>query len=512
MHHTVVISDIHLCEVEPGTGPWMRYRQRAYIPDAEIARMLDAARAKVRGDALTLVLNGDVFDFDAPRVVGTESVFHDLPRSAEHAVPAVAAILDDHPVFVAAIGRVLADGHEVVIISGNHDVQLTLPEVRAIVAARFVEAATAALGDGSSAGPPSARATLAARIHFRAWFHVTPDGVLVEHGHLYDPYCSYRYPMAPYKRGRREIVGTMGSIGTRLLVSRLGYFNPHVESSIMMSKLGYLKHWAQYYLFTRRSISLIWAYGTCRALLTLWMNRESACEARFRGNILACARETGQPAAAIAGHARLFTAPADETLFRCVRELWVDRVALGLVGFALGMAWLIYAGMPWGLLGLLAPLVMLMIYERVYPKPPIEDTWGRVGGAMRQIATLHKARAVVFGHTHNAEASWEDNVFYGNSGSWSAAYHDETCTKPVYQERPLIWLTSDGRGELFGGLWTWKNGTLERRVVRARPEVEEEEIVAAPVSGWQTTAAARESSAALSRDGSTGVSSQEASG
>ena len=36
-------------------------------------------------DALTLVLNGDVFDLDAPRVVGNESVFHDLPRNAEHA-------------------------------------------------------------------------------------------------------------------------------------------------------------------------------------------------------------------------------------------------------------------------------------------------------------------------------------------------------------------------------------------------------------------------------------------
>jgi UDP-2,3-diacylglucosamine pyrophosphatase LpxH len=510
MHHTVVISDIHLCEVEPGTGPWMRYRQRAYIPDAEIACMLDIVRAKVRGDSLTLVLNGDVFDFDAPRVVGSESVFHDLPRSAEHAVPAVAAILDDHPIFVAAIGRVLADGHEVVIISGNHDVQITLPEVRAIVAARFVEAAAAALSDGSSSGPASARATIAARIHFRAWFHMTRDGVLVEHGHLYDPYCSYRYPMAPFKRGKREIVGTMGSIGTRVLVSRLGYFNPHVESSIMMSKLGYLKHWAQYYLFTRRSISLIWAYGTAHVLVALRLNREQSCEARFRGNILACARETGEPAAAISGHARLFTPPAEETFFRVVRELWVDRVAVGLVSFLLGMAWLAYAGMPWGLLGLLAPL-MLTLYERVYPKPPIEDTWNRVGGAMRHIASLHKARAVIFGHTHNAEASWEGNVFYGNSGSWSAAFHDETCTKPVFQERPLIWLTSDAHGELFGGLWTWKNGTIERSVVRDRPQVVEE--VAAPVSGWQTTAAgaARESSVAVVRDASAGTS-QEASG
>src|SRR5206468_2675160 len=47
MHHTVVLSDIHLCEVEPESGLWMRYRQRAYLPDAELAAMLGALRERV---------------------------------------------------------------------------------------------------------------------------------------------------------------------------------------------------------------------------------------------------------------------------------------------------------------------------------------------------------------------------------------------------------------------------------------------------------------------------------
>src|SRR5207245_2579197 len=59
-------------------------------------------RERVRGEALTLVLNGDVFDLDAPRVVNSKSVFHDHPRDAVHAVPSMRAILDDHPLFVDA--------------------------------------------------------------------------------------------------------------------------------------------------------------------------------------------------------------------------------------------------------------------------------------------------------------------------------------------------------------------------------------------------------------------------
>src|SRR5262245_38676186 len=103
MFHTVAISDIHLCELEPTDGLWMRYRQAPYSPDAEVASMLDALREEMKRlppgrtrafdrNELTLVLNGDIFDFDAPRVIDRKSVFHDLPRSAEHAVPVMEAI------------------------------------------------------------------------------------------------------------------------------------------------------------------------------------------------------------------------------------------------------------------------------------------------------------------------------------------------------------------------------------------------------------------------------------
>src|SRR5690349_10738664 len=134
MRHTVVLSDIHLAEAEPGTGLWMRYRQKDVSPDREIAGMLDELLRQVRGHALTLILNGDIFDFDAPRVINQESVFHDLPRDAQNAVPMVKSILDDHPIVIEALGRVVLEGHSIVLISGNHDVQLTLPEVRRVVA------------------------------------------------------------------------------------------------------------------------------------------------------------------------------------------------------------------------------------------------------------------------------------------------------------------------------------------------------------------------------------------
>jgi UDP-2,3-diacylglucosamine pyrophosphatase LpxH len=454
MRHTVVISDIHLCELERTDGLWMRYRQPPFSPDPDLAAMLDALRARVRGDALELVLNGDVFDLDAPRVVGGESVFHDQPRNAAHAVPTIEGILADHPVFVAALGRILAEGHTVVVIAGNHDVQLNLPEVRAVLTARLADAAAAA-------DPALPRAEIEARVVFRAWFHRTADGIVVEHGNQYDSYCSYRYPMAPFGRDPREIQPTMGSLCTRNLVGRMGYFNPHVDGSFMLSGLGYLTHWARYYLFSRHSLAFAFARGAVRTVAELVRRRDPGSRVRRRENVLAAARETGAPLGEVARHARLCAPPAEDRMAVVLRELWLDRVTLGALTVLIGLAWFLLAHGPAMAGAAIAP-ALFAVYEIAVPKPTLEETWRRVQRLARRVARVHKARAVVFGHTHRPEGKWEDGVFYGNTGSWSPAFRDLECTQPVADERPVVWLTSAGGG-LTGGLVTWKGGRFEGR-------------------------------------------------
>ncbi|AUX20307.1 hypothetical protein SOCEGT47_007750 [Sorangium cellulosum] len=508
MHHTVAISDIHLCELEPTAGLWMRYRQAPYSPDRELAAMLDALRGDVRRgaggagrDELTLVLNGDIFDLDAPRVINNESVVHDLPRTAEHAVPAIEAILSDHPVFVEALGRVVADGHTVVFVAGNHDIQLTLPEVRAAVQRRVVDAAAreVAARDGAppAAGAAELRRALAARVVFRAWFHRTRDGVILEHGNQYDSYCSYRYPMAPFGRNPGEIQPTMGSLVSRLLVSRMGYFNPHVDSSFMLSGLGYLAHWARYYLFSGRSLVLAFAVGAARTMIELVRRREPGRRARRRAGLVAAARETGAPLAAVAKHARLFARPAEDCLGRVARELWLDRCGLALVGLLAALACLCWV--PEGLApaALLAP-TLLIAYECAVPKPTLDAVWQGVNRAARLVARAHGAKAVIFGHTHNPEGSWEGGVFFGNTGSWSAAFEDIACTRPVFEARPLVWLRSeDGAGPeapLSGGLVMWKDQRFLPWKADEAPRVSRKAVAARrprPALRPQATAALR---------------------
>jgi UDP-2,3-diacylglucosamine pyrophosphatase LpxH len=469
MHHTVVISDIHLSENEPGDGLWMRYRQAPYAPDAEIAAMLEELLTRVdAADRVTLVLDGDVFDFDAPRVKrtpsGAKSVFHDDPRDDAHDAPATERILEDHPVFVDAMGAFLAAGHSVVLVSGNHDAQVTLPGVREVVRRRFVDAAIRHTPAESAAMP---RASIEERVGFRGWFFLTEDGILVEHGHQYDPYCVYRYPLAPFAPGadaEPRVKPTLGSLATRLLTGRMGYFNPHVDQTYTLGAAGYFRHWFRRYLFSRHSLGFAWFFGSLRTAMALMRERDAGDHERAARNEALAARECGVSAERLVAHARLFATPAEQGMRRVLRELYLDRLAVVVACVAFAAAWWLLGpdGTWW------APFILAVgaiLYEARLPGATVHDRWRDVDDVMECVAEVHGARAIVFGHTHHAHARFSDRgTFIANVGTWSSAYIDLECEVPAHEERPLVWLTSDGP-VLRGGLFVWTGERIEPSVV-----------------------------------------------
>lgn len=463
--HIVVISDIHLSELEPQDGAWMRYRQAAQSPDPPIAAMIDALLAQLgrarEPEELTLALNGDIFDFDAPRVVDGRSVFHDDPRDDARSVPFIEAILDDHRLFVEALARALVAGHKVVFISGNHDAQVTLPGVRAVIRRRVVDAAAAIAGEHE-------RPALDARLLFRAWFYQSEGGVHVEHGGQYDPYTAFHYPMAPYHKETKSVQPTLGSLATRLMTSRMGYFNPHVDVTYELSGPGYLAHWIRHYMGSPHSLLFAWLGGALGSFFRLIGARDPGSEERRRESFAEASLEVGLPEERLLAHAALFAAPVElANPIRAARELWVDRLMLTLGSTAWAAAFYFIARSVHPAILAAAPLGALAFawYEVVTPKLRVRDRWRDVDDKTRDIAALHGARAVVFGHTHHPHGYWEDGVFFGNAGSWSAAYYDIECTLPVFPDKPLVWLTTEG-DRITGGLMVWTGEGFEPREMR----------------------------------------------
>jgi hypothetical protein len=281
--------------------------------------------------------------------------------------------------------------------------------------------------------------------------------------------------MAPYLDDAREIVPTIGSIGTRVLVARLGYFNPHVDRSFNRTKAGYAWHWIRYYLFTRRSLLAVWLYGITCIMTRIVRARQRPSRGAVRHNIITCVRETGARLLATARHARLLEPPADSPS-GIARDLWVDRVFVVFGSMILGIVLAIAQGLPWGLVWLLLPFAAFPLYNRVAPRPRLTESWERVTNVMHRLAQVHRARAVVFGHTHHPSGQWNNGVFYGNSGSWSAAVSTEHGELLV-EERPLVWLTTNERGDISGGLYVWKYGVFEERAVRGEYEGEQMQLM-----------------------------------
>lgn len=445
MRHTVVLSDVHLWESVPGDGLWMRYRQRQFFPDAAIAALLARLTRDVPPGDFELVLNGDTFDFDDPCAA-------EAPMTEAAAAACVGRILDEHPVLVEALARVVFAGHRVVFVAGNHDVQLAFPKVRACIVERIADAARRATPDH---GPAARLREVRPRVLFRAWFHRTRDGLHIEHGHQYDPYCAVRFPQRPFLSGTRTIQPTLSSLTMRHLMGRFGYFNPNVDGSFMLSLRGYLSHWARYYLFTRRSLVVAWLVGTARVVAELALAQPREEPEAALHNLLATMRETGAGMEALSEHASRY---ARQDMLQMSRVLWVDRIALvAAVACAAALAW----AHPVAGIALVAALAAVTAVVRGrLPPSDLGRIYQRLEVTQREISRIHDARAVVFGHTHLPEGRWEAGVFVGNCGTWAPMFRDVACTRPLQRGNPFVWLRVGDHGVIDGGLYRVRDGEV----------------------------------------------------
>lgn len=343
---TLVVSDVHLCGVAPDHDPWLPYRRRAFLPDDDLAALLDRAPGWARGADLEVVFNGDVFDFDAPDVrhLRREAFVPCRSREADGAADLMGAILDDHPVFVAAVQRFAAGGHRVVFIPGNHDAQLAFPAVRRVLAGRLG-------GRG---------------IRFRTLFHRTPGGFLVEHGHQYDPFCviSRLIPDAT------SLEPTLSSIASYHVPALLGCVNPFGIDPLDVGP-GAIFEAARRCASAGGTRVRWYGEGLARLLRGL-ATVPAAMSQADPAAVSSVASETGVTPQTVAAHMGAAASKAAVTgLF--------DARAYGAA------------------------------------------TDARLRAAAHRLCSLHGARGVVMGHTHQPFGRWEDGRFFGNSGTWAPA-------------------------------------------------------------------------------------------
>ena len=139
--HTLIMSDFHLTDAEvgrPGRSLWKRYKRPKFFIDQSFGRLLRSMIDEFKGKKLELVLNGDIFDFDSVMRLPLHTRFHinwlekrrGLFPEEEKSRFKMETILEDHPVWVQAIREFIQLGNDVVLVIGNHDIELQWPLVQ----------------------------------------------------------------------------------------------------------------------------------------------------------------------------------------------------------------------------------------------------------------------------------------------------------------------------------------------------------------------------------------------
>jgi UDP-2,3-diacylglucosamine pyrophosphatase LpxH len=421
--HYLVVSDLHLADVEDHADGWRAYKHSRFTFDEAFDDLVERFCAEgAADDERILVLNGDIIDFDlvsaipqnAPWPISRSERHRGLEPTEEKSVWKLQRVLEHHPRFVATLGRFMARGHTVVYVIGNHDPELHFTAVKKTLLDRL--AAGCAVSDGYF--DPE-------RFRVEPWFYYVPGEIYAEHGQQYDSYTSFRYVLAPIveQNDPPQIALSMGNLSNRYLLTRMGYFNPHA-SDFILNIFRYFTHWLRYYALSRRSLVLPWIFGSIAALRRLYATKRRVLQEPpdHQALLTAMAKRTGLAAPVLETLERLKRGPISNRAYRMVRELWIDRLLLGVVMVG-GTIALALGPVPlW--VKLMVPLsgfpLLFLIYEWFAHGETIFSVDHEIRNRARQIAKLLPARIVTMGHTHKPEiVPLYPGAAFVNTGTWA---------------------------------------------------------------------------------------------
>lgn len=447
---TAIISDLHLCEAEPPNKKhplWKKFKTREFFFDTVFANFLDEIRQKAEGKPLELVLNGDIFDFDSLTNVPKKPWFRvswlerrrGLDSEVQKSVYKINVILGDHPVWVKALSDFIKEGNKVIFVVGNHDLELYWNEVQRVIL------------DTLKLSPEEKR-----YVRFVEWFYISNKDTLIEHSHQYDPFCATIDPVNPVvvDYNRLLIQLPFGDLACRYLSNGVGFVNPHVESNYNMSLGQYVAVFFKYMVRAQPWILWTWFWSSITIFIQTLRHanlQELNNPLTIEDRVNEIARKANATPRMVREMRGLFARPVAESPAKILKELWLDRAFLLLLGLA-GLLYLfllvdsIYDLSFYIFFVLVAimipPYIMysrtVRSYVNLYKRPSehILTSAGMITGTKR----------VVYGHTHSLRHEMIGAVEHLNSGTWSPGFEDVECTESI-EQRAYIWISPRGSSE-----------------------------------------------------------------
>ena len=207
-----VIGDLHVGSPENA-------QLEDFRCDDAFARLLsDGIPTRAGGELATLIINGDFIDF--PQILpelGETSSEERLGTTEAQSLRRVAKAVTGHPRVFAALGSFLEAGNQVLLLPGNHDIDLHFPTVLGAVR----EAVGAGVGTTFEPG-----------FAFVAEGAIEERGVFIEHGNQYtydNRFDHWSDPVRPVAGGAPRIERPWGTLFMDLVYNDIEQAYPFVN-------------------------------------------------------------------------------------------------------------------------------------------------------------------------------------------------------------------------------------------------------------------------------------------
>jgi UDP-2,3-diacylglucosamine pyrophosphatase LpxH len=446
--NTAIISDLHLTDAEPSQPRtkirhplWKKFKTRQFFIDSALVEFLREIEQRSGELPVELVLNGDIFDFDSVMAYPEKPIYRFhwietrrglLPKE-ERSLFKISVILQEHAEFVAALGDFIRKGNSVVIVPGNHDVELHFEKVQN----RIIQAL-------------NLNSMEQKRVRFVHWFYISHGDTLIEHGNQQDPYCLCENPLNPFLLAYNELTIRLpfGNVAARYIMNGMGLFNPHVEGNYILSLAGYLKFFFQYLIRAQPLIIWTWLWGSVATMYHVTADRFSEVF-KPKDGMESIVNRAAEAANASPRMVRelfdLIPPPATQDPLLIAKELWLDRLFLFTAGLMITFFIVLQLNQIFGisLFWIFVPIMLFMPFYIFYArsvislvsayKEPDENLFAKQ-------SLITGVRRIVYGHTHIPRHEFYGAVEHLNSGSWSPGFTNVECTESV-ERNNYIWIS-----------------------------------------------------------------------
>ncbi|MET0389697.1 MAG: hypothetical protein ABW321_27235 [Polyangiales bacterium] len=477
----LLFSDVHLgADLVQHARPWTAERlHEVHRIDLELGAMLDHYRERSDPERpWCMVIAGDFIDLIGMSISGAEDPArpltpdereHGLGSSQEHVVAKLNAVVARHDLLFRKIARFVDAGHSLVLIRGNHDVELYWEAAQRTFTESLLERSELPLSDLAG------RQAFGLRVEFRHWFYYERGLLYVEHGHQYDASCAYQNFLAPLSPSDPDRISySFADILLRYVVQPTRELSPegHDANSLgvylrLAVSLGVRGCMRLIYRFLRAVVRMV------RSSREHLSEAAAAVRAEHERKLQQISTMLGLESNALSELSQLWATPVTARLRTIFRTVFLDGLALGgsaaLVLVLLGVSGVV----SWTWLSVLFALVSCVMYIYVR-SAKVLGPHAALHNRARKLVDLMPARYVVMGHTHKPFLdTLTPKATYVNLGYWTIDLLDHHAPKSPCSH---LVIRHDASGQPEATLFSWDSArgatVLFRDPLSARPDVE----------------------------------------